>query len=171
MADSLANRLKKIADEKKLEEAAGEDRIAFQRRVDDLITKNAQPEYENLLRTIERLVAEVNPSLGDLPRFQFSRGTFNLQQGNCVSSVRFTKPYINEALNRLHIAFGTHPHAMYIDQPPEPDRYEFVAAATDALDGIVWIGDLGEMTTEELGTFVVERLTVYYLDHKPANYQ
>jgi hypothetical protein len=58
---------------------------------------------------------------------------------------------------------------MYFSEADRPEaiRYLLQAAANDNLDGIVWVGDLGELTTEQLCEFILENLTEYYLENRP----
>jgi hypothetical protein len=169
MSNSLADRLKRLAAEQNREHQAGQDVKAFQERVNTYISDHARPEYEALLNEIRILVDQVNPDMGDMPPFQYQGGMTTVQQGNCVAALYFDKPIINMAKNQLLVAFGPHPNNMYFDAPPSPVRYHMVAAASDSLDSIVWVGDLGEMTTKQLSEFVLEQLTDYYLKHKPGH--
>lgn len=45
-------------------------------------------------------------------------------------------------------------------------RRRLQAAASDDLTSIVWVGDLGELTSVQLVGIMLEQLTVYYLKHK-----
>lgn len=170
MSDSLAERLKKMAEKQSHSETAHEKVKAFQEQVNAYISEHARPEYDRLLAQLRTLVEQVNPSIGDLPKFQFSQmmGSQSIQQGNCVAFLYFDKPILNQPNNQLLLSFGPHPHNLYLDEPPPSIRYRLQAAASDALDGIVWVGDLGELTTPQLADFILEQLTNYYLEHKPG---
>jgi hypothetical protein len=148
MSDSLAERLKKLADDKMKQRAAEEDIQAVQVRVNAFIAENARTEFTKL---------------------QEHPGSQMIQQGNCVSGIHFDQPYVNGPNNRLLVSFGTHPNAMYFSEADRPEaiRYLLQAAANDNLDGIVWVGDLGELTTEQLCEFILENLTEYYLENRP----
>ncbi len=166
MSDTLSDRLKRLAEEKRASETREQQGRTFQERVNDFITNNARPEYERLVILIQKRIAEVNPALGDLPQFQYS--PLMIQQGNAVAATYFDKPIFNMPNNALLLSFGPHPNAMYFSEPPPSRRYRLQAAASDSLDRIVWTGDLGELETEQLADFVLEHLTQYYLDHKPS---
>jgi hypothetical protein len=108
------------------------------------------------------------PEIGELPQFRFVKGSGMIQQGNCISYIHFDMPIVNNPANQLLVSFGPHPNNMYFDGPPSAIRYRLEAAATDALDNIVWVGDLGTLTTAQLSDFILENLTSYYLEHKPG---
>jgi hypothetical protein len=167
MPDSLADRLNRRSEQQRQKEHSQADAIEFQNRVNAYISDNARPEYDRMMSRLKERVDEVNSSLSDLPIFQF-QGQM-VQQGNCIASWYFEKPIFNAPNNRLTVGIGTHPHAMYfMTERPDPERFYFHAAAADTLDGIVWVGDLGEFTSEALIDFGLERLTEYYLINKPS---
>jgi hypothetical protein len=167
MSDALADRLKKLAEQKRTDDTQEQQVRNFQERVNEFIANKARPEYERFLTLIQQRIAEVNPSLGDLPPFQYS--PLLIQQGNAAAFTHFDKPILNQPNNALLLSFGPHPHAMYLlSEPPPSRRYRLQAAASDSLDRIVWTGDLGELETEQLADFILEHLTQYYLDHKPS---
>ena len=168
MSNPLADRLKKIAADQAREEKAVTDVRSYQERGNTFISENVRPEYDKLLAQLQRSIDEINPELGDLPPFRFNPGMVTIQQGNCIASLYFDKPILNQPQNQLLISFGPHPNNMYFDAPPASIRYRLQGGATDALDTIVWLGDLGEMTTSQLGDFILEQLTNYYLEHKPG---
>jgi hypothetical protein len=169
MSDSLAERLKKLADDKMKQRAAEEDIQAVQVRVNAFIAENARTEFTKLQEQLKKRIDEVNPQIGDLPKYEYHPGSQMIQQGNCVSGIHFDQPYVNGPNNRLLVSFGTHPNAMYFSEADRPEaiRYLLQAAANDNLDGIVWVGDLGELTTEQLCEFILENLTEYYLENRP----
>jgi hypothetical protein len=167
MPDSLAERLKKLAEQQAKGQAAEHEVRSLQERVNAFISDNARPEYDRLQLQLQKRINEVNPDIGDLPPFQFNPGTRMIQQGNCVAFLNFDKPILNGPQNQLMISFGPHPHNIYFDEPPPATRYRLHAAATDSVDSIVWVGDLGELTSAQLSDFILEHLTQYYLEHKP----
>jgi hypothetical protein len=169
MSDSLADRLKKKAEERRLAEQSARDTIAFQEQVNAYISDHAQTEYDSVLVQLKERIGKVNADLGELPPYQWQ--AMMIVQGNCVASLAFTKPIVNRPNNQLLVAFGMHPQAIYfMEERPEPVRYRMHAAATDTLDGIVWVGDADELTSAQLVEFVLENLTEYYLQHKPRSY-
>jgi hypothetical protein len=168
MADSLADRLKRLADEKEKGKAAEAEVFAVQERVNSFISDNAKPEFVRLQAQIKTRIDEINPQLGELPRFEYSEGGGMIQQGNCVAFIHFDKPILNDPNNQLMVSFGPHPNNMYFHGPPAAIRYRLHAAATDSISGIVWVGDLGELTTAQLSDFILENLTTYYLENKPG---
>ena len=102
-----------------------------------------------MMAGLKQRVDAVNAGLGDLPKFQL--GGQMVTQDNCVASWYFEKPIMNAPANRLHVGIGTSPNAMYFDsRRPDPKRYQFQAAATDTLDGMVWVGSAGEFTSDAL---------------------
>jgi hypothetical protein len=70
------------------------------------------------------------------------------------------------------LASGREPQGVYADffsGPPKPERYKLQPAMEQSPDRIVRIGDLGELTSEQLADFILEHLTEYYLEHKKPN--
>ena len=165
MADNLADRLKSLAREHARGKQAEIDQQKFQERVHTFISDNARSEYDNLIRLLKACAEQMNSSLGDLPRFVPS--AYFLQQGNMALYFHFDKPIINRPDNALVFSVGPMPNTMYfLGAPPSPVRYRLQAAASDDLTSIVWVGDLGELTSAQLVDVVLEQLTVYYLQHK-----
>lgn len=92
-----------------------------------------------------------------------------IQQGNYVASLYFEKPISNRSVNRLLVSFGPHPEGMYfLTEPPESRRFQLYAGCNDAIDEILWMGDFGELSTNQLAEVVLEGLTRYFVDH-PTN--
>jgi hypothetical protein len=169
MSDSLADRLRQKAEAQRSEEESAQNRVDFQKRVNNYISDHAQPEYEKFLALLQQNIGEVNQHIGDLPPFQWQG--MMIQQGNCIASLHFSKPFTNGPNNELKIGIGTHPYAQYFSEAdrPSPVLLSMQAAASDNLDGIVWVGDAGELSTEQLVEYVLENLTEYYLEHKPRS--
>lgn len=169
MSDPLAERLKKLSEQHTKDQHAEADARNFQEKVNTFISERSRPEYERLLTVIKRRAEEVNPKIGDLPKFQITQNGSTVGQGNVAAYVHFDKPILNLPNNALLISFGSQPNAIYMfdeSARPEPVRYRLQAAASDSFDRIVWIGDLGELTSEQLADFLLEHLTEYYLTHK-----
>jgi hypothetical protein len=169
MSDSLADRLKRLAEQQAKGLEAEKDQRDFQDRVNKFISDNARPEYERLLGLIKSRVEELNPQIGDLPQFRFNPGQQTLEQGNAAAYLFLDKPILNMPNNALLISFAPQRNVMYFDNPPAPIRYRLQAAASDNLGQISWVGDLGELTSAQLADFVIEHLTTYYLEHKPGS--
>jgi hypothetical protein len=172
MPDSLAERLKRLADAQANEQKAEDDVKAFQARVNQFISDHARGEFAKLQDQLKSQSEAVNPHLGDdLPKFQWNGGSQFVQQGNFVAGIHFEKPISNSPANRLTISIGPNPFGMYAPwfRPPKPIVRRLQAAATNELDGIVWTGDFGEVTTEELVGIILESLTAYYLENKPKH--
>jgi hypothetical protein len=168
VSDNLADRLRQKAEAQRTAERAERDQIDFQNRVNTYISENAQREYDCLVTLLQQKAIEVNKNIGDLPQYEWQG--MMLQQGNCVASMHFSKPFTNAPENRLQIGIGTHPHALYFDAPPpQPIRITFHAAARDDLGAIVWVGNHAEMSSDQLVEFILENLTEYYLKHKPRS--
>lgn len=166
MADSLADRLKRMVAEDAQGEAAQAEQTSFQARVDAYISLHAREEYDALRARVSKRAEELNPDIGDLPKFELVGDA--VKQDNCVASFMFDKPITNMPQNQLFITIGPHPYAMYFHTaPPEPRRFRLRAAATDDINGIVWVGDLGEVTSAQLTEVIFESLTSYYLKNKP----
>jgi hypothetical protein len=167
MADSLADRLNQRQAARRHAEQTEQDKINYQQRVNAFLSDNARPEYERMMTNLKKRVEDVNAGLRDLPHFQLGGGM--VTQDNCIASWYFEKPIMNAPANRLTVGIGTHPNAMYFLTPrPDPERYQFQAAANDSLDGIIWVGRAGEFTSDALIDFALERLTSYYLVNKPG---
>ena len=168
MTDSLADRLKKLAEQHTTNEQAELSAKEHQEKLNIFISDKSQPEYRRLLTLIQKRVEDINPAIGDLPKFQFTPGSQVVEQGNSAAYIMFDKPIINRPDNALLISFAPHQNAMYLFGPaPQPERYRLQAAASDGMDNIVWVGDLGELKSEQLADFILEHLTQYYLEHKP----
>jgi hypothetical protein len=108
---------------------------------------------------------EMNSSIGDLPKFV--PGGYLIQQSNMALYFHFDKPIMNRPDNALLFSVGPAPNTMYFfNAAPEPQRYRLQAAASDDVSSIVWVGDLGELTSPQLVDIMLEQLTIYYLEHK-----
>ena len=167
MSESLADRLKRLSQQRSNEQQAELETKKFHERVNSFISDHSRPEYDRLLTIIKKRIDEVNPDIGDLPKFQVVQSGEIVEQGNAAAYLNFDKPILNAPNNALLVSFGAHRNAMYmLSSPPAPERYRLQAAATNALDRIMWVGDLGELTSEQLVDFIIEQLTRYYLEHK-----
>jgi hypothetical protein len=169
MSDSLADRLKRLSQQHAQIQRGETDVRNFQEKVNAFVSEHSRREYERLLAVITKRAGEVNPEIGDLPKFQVTQNGATIEQGNTAAYLHFDKPILNAPDNALLVSFGAQRNmvAMFFDEPPPtPDRYRLQAAASDSLDRIVWVGDLGELTSEQLADFVLEHLTEYYLEHK-----
>jgi hypothetical protein len=165
VSDPLADRLKHLAEQHAKGKQAEQDVHAFQERVNKYVSDNARGEYDNLLRLIKARVEQVNPTLGTLPPYQV--GGLGVTQGNMAAYLTFDKPIMNLPNNALVISFGSGPNTFYpLDDPPQPVRYRMQAAAADDFSRIVWVGDLGEVKSEQVVDLVLEQLTTYYLEHQ-----
>lgn len=171
MSDSLAERLRAMSQRQTDAEKAAQDKIAFQERVNAFITEHAGPAYQELLSTVRSKIDEVNPLIGDLPKFELPDDT-TLRQGNCVVSFAFTQMFTNRPNNRLAIGIGVDPSAIYFYESsrPQPVRLTLQGAASDNLESIVWMDEYGrEYTGTQLCDSVLMKLTEYYLEHKPKS--
>jgi hypothetical protein len=165
VSDSLTERLKRLQEEHARGKQAEQDVHAFQERVNKYISDNARSEYDNLLRLLKERIEKVNPSLGTLPPYEF--GSQHVRQGNMAAYLTFDKPVMNMPNNALVLSVGAGPNTMYVFGPaPSPVRYRMHGAAADDFSRIVWTGDLGEITSEQLVDLTLEQLTTYYLEHK-----
>lgn len=168
MSESLSDRLKRLSEEDAKQQRTEIDATKFQEQVNKFISEHSRPEYDRLLAIIKGRVEEINPEIGDLPKFQLAQNGQEIIQGNATAYLNFDKPILNLPNNALLISFAPHRNAMYfIDEPPAPERYRLQAAASNSLDAINWVGDLGELKSEKLADFIIEQLTRYYLAHKP----
>lgn len=164
----LASRLRQRASMQEQEKAAETQVADFQAKVNDYITANARAEFDRLQSLLTQKIAETNPHLGELPPFEFNVGWRMISQGNCVAGIIFDQPIMNNPTNRLAVNFAPNPNNHYFfTAPPRAIRYMLQAAAQDDFSGIVWTGDLGEVTSEYLSEFILETLTEYYLENKP----
>jgi hypothetical protein len=165
---SLSDRLNKLVEHKSKEQSGQEAIHSIHERAAKFISDNARLEFDHLTSKIAALIERTNPSLNGVPKFEFN-GSW-IVQNNCVATVTFDKPVYDKPFNQLLVSIGTHPMALYFDEGDRPDplRYRFEASATDAIDGIVWVGDSAEFTTDQLCEFVLETLTEYYLRHQPG---
>lgn len=140
----------------------------LQERADAFISENARAEFEKLQGTIKSAIKEANPTLTDLPQYQIHANGM-IQQGSFVAFLHFDKPILNRGDNRLMITLGPHPNSMWgFSEPPEPRRLNLYAGCNDAINQIVWLGDLGELTTSQLADVILEGLARYWIENKPA---
>lgn len=170
--ESLAERLNRLAREKKLEQEAEKQVEKTQDEINQFIIANARSEFDRFVQALEVKVAEVNPALKDLPTFEFTRAGVgpHVRQGNSAAYMTFIQPISNAPPIVLRLSFGRAP-GMYLDffsEPPEPERYELQPAMESGPDRIVWTGDLGEVSSDQLTDFILNHLTEYYLEHRPA---
>lgn len=171
MSESLAEKLRAMGQKQANNEKAEQDKAAFQERVNSFITDHARAAYQELLTALKTKMDEVNPLLGDLPKFEIPNDTI-VQQGNCVASFTFTQMFTNLPNNRLVVGIGVHPSAIYFSESsrPQPVRLALQAAANDNVDSIVWLDDYRrEYTASQLCETVLTKLTEYYLQHRPGN--
>lgn len=171
--ESLADRLNRLAQQKKLDYEAEKQVQRTQEQIDQYIIANAKPEFDRFLQALEAKISEVNPILKDLPPFEFVKAGISphVKQGNSAAYLSFIQPVMNAPPILLRLSFGRAP-GMYLDifsEPPEPERYQLQPAMEVEPDRIVWSGDLGEVPSDGLVDFILNHLTEYYLDHRPAS--
>lgn len=166
--DSLAERLNRLAQQKREEMKAESQVHLTEQQVNDFICNNARDEYEHLLQIIASRVDEVNKSLDQIPPFQFQRNGPYVKQGNSAAFLSFHQAFLNAGPIHFRLSFGREPGGFYADEfsePPSPERYALEPAMEKNPDHIVWSGDLGEMSSEQLCDFILQHLTEYYLEH------
>jgi hypothetical protein len=165
MPDNLADRLKNLAAEHARGKQAEVDQQKFIEKVNSFISDHARQEFDNFVRLLKERAEQMNSDLGDLPKFV--PGGYFVQQGNMALYYHFDKPIMNRPDNRFMLSVGPAPNTMYfLGPPPAPARYQLQAAASDEMSSIVWVGDLGEVTSAQVVDVMLEQLTVYYLQHK-----
>lgn len=171
--ESLADRLNRLAEQKKVEQDAEKQVQKTQAEINEFIFVNARAEFDQLLHILEEKIAGVNPALKDLLRYELVKGGVapHVRQGNSAAFLSFIQTISNApTLIFLRLSFGR-PPGMYLDffsEPPEPERYQLQPAMERNPDRIVWIGDLGEIPSEQLSEFVLSHLTEYFLEHRPV---
>lgn len=170
--ESLADRLNRLAQQKKLEHEAEKQVQRTQEQIGQYIVANAKPEFDRFLQALEAKISEINPALKDLPSFEFMKGGISphVKQGNSAAYLSFMQPVMNAPPILLRLSFARAP-GMYLDifsGPPEPERYQLQPAMEVEPDRIVWSGDLGDLSSDELVDFVLNQLTQYFLDHRPS---
>ena len=166
--ESLAQRLNQLAKHKRQEHEAESQVHLTEQQVNDFIIQNAQQEYQRLLGAVAGRVEEVNKSLDQIPPFQFRRNGPYVRQGNSAAYLAFEQIFLNAGPIHFRLSFGREPEGFYADvfsEPPVPKRYALEPAMERNPDRIVWSGDLGEMTSEQLCDFILQHLTEYYLEH------
>ncbi|HTR35840.1 MAG TPA: hypothetical protein VMH80_08075 [Bryobacteraceae bacterium] len=169
--ESLGERLNRLAQEKKSQQEAEKAVRRTQDQINQFIFANARPAFDDLLKLVETRAQGVNPSLQDLPHFEWNKGSHYVKQGSVAAFFSFHQPVLNAAPISFHISFGREPAGFYADvfsEAPEPERYQLEPAMEQNPDRIVWNGDLGEMSSETLVDFVLTHLTEYYLAHKSS---
>jgi hypothetical protein len=166
---SLEERLKKLAEQ---DRSAKRDKLSkeeLNKKISDYNAENARPEFNRLSQLIEGRIASVNESASDLGKFEFMRNGPYLKLNNSAAFLLFDQPFVNRPDARLMISFGREPGGIYFDafsSPPDPRRYQLQPAVADSFDHIVWVGDLGELKSEQLAEFIIEHLADYYLANK-----
>jgi hypothetical protein len=167
---SLEERLRKLAEQ---DRKAKEGKLSDEernRRVADYIIQNARAEYDRILDLIDARIKKVNESASDLGKFELERNRPYLKLNNSAAYLLFDQPFVNQPDARLMISFGREPTAFYFDDEfssaPTPRRYQLQPAVADSFDHIVWVGDLGELKSEQLVEFIIEHLAEYYLANK-----
>jgi hypothetical protein len=166
---SLEERLKRLAEH---DRNAKQDKLSqeeLNQKISNYITENARPEFNRLLQLIEGRIGTVNAFASDLGRFEFVRNGPYLKLNNSAAFLLFDQPFINRPDARLMISFGREPAGIYFDafsSPPDPRRYQLQPAVADSFDHVVWVGDLGELKSEQLVEFIIEHLAEYYLANK-----
>lgn len=166
--ESLAQRLNRMVQQKKQQRDAEERVRLTQEEVNDFIFRNARAEYDRFVNLLGRRIADVNPSLQDVPRFELRQNGPYVKQGNSAAFLVFHQMFTNAGPIHFRVSFGREPEGFYMDefsQPPTPEFYELEPSLEQNPDRIVWTGDLGEMESERLCDFVLEHLTDYYLEH------
>ena len=167
--ESLSDRLNRLAREKKKEHEAEKQVRRTQEQVNEFIFSNAKPAFEALLDLVSKKVDAVNSFLQDLPQFEWQRNGPYVKQGNVAAFLSFNQLFVNAGPISFTMTFGREPQGFYVDafsDPPEPERYKLQPAMEQAPDRIVWVGDLGETSSESLADFLLTHLTEYYLNHK-----
>ncbi len=168
MSESLADRLKRLATRRTPPPDAEQTEREAHGRAEAFISGYAQPEFEKLQARLKSLVDETNPALSDLPKYQFSANGM-VQQGNYCVMLYFDKPIPDRSFNRLLVSFGPHPQEThFLTEPPESRRFELYAGCNNAIDEIRWMGDFGDLSTNQLAEVMLESLTRYYLDYWPT---
>jgi len=169
--ESLADRLNRLAQQKRLELDAEKQIQMTQEQVNQFILREARPEFDRLVTTLEGKIPEVNSALKDLPIFELRKHGPYVKQGNSAAYLSFVQPILNAGPVLLRLSFGREPEGLYADffsRPPEPERYELQPAMEHSPDRVVWMGDLGEISSAALADFLLTHLTEYYLEHKPS---
>ncbi len=168
--DSLADRINRLAKGRRMRQDAEKQAQLTQEQINQFILSNAKPEFDRLLDRLEGRIVQVNKSLQDMPEFQFRRNGPYVRQGNSAVYLNFDQLYTNAGPIHFVLSFGREPEGVYADffsEPPAPERYYLQPAMEHNPDRIVWMGDLGEMSSDHLCNFVLEHLTEYYLEHSP----
>lgn len=167
MSESLADRLKRLASERKTPRDAEQRLREARARAEAFISDHAQPEFAKLQARLKSLIEEVNPTLINLPKYQLGANGM-IQQGNYVVMLYFDKPISNRSDNRLLVSFGPRPQgASFSIEAPESRHFELHAGYNHAIDEIRWMGDFGELSTNQLAEVILESLTRYCLDYWP----
>jgi hypothetical protein len=169
--ESLADRLNRLAQQKRRDQEAEKQVQVTQEQINQFIYREARPEFGRLLEILEEKIPPVNEALKDLPKFELRKSGPYIKQGNAAAYLSFMQPIMNAGPILLRLSFGREPEGMYADfysRPPEPERYELLPGMERNPDRIVWTGDLGEIASNDLAAFVLTHLTEYYLEHKPS---
>ena len=168
MPESLADRLKRLASKRTYTRDAEQTIREARGRSEAFISDHAQTEFEKLQARLRTLIDEINPTLSNLPMYQFSADGM-IVQGNYFVMLDFDKPIPNRSDNRLLVSFGPHSQGIHFStEPPVSRRFELYAGCNDAIDEIRWMGDFGELSTDQLSEVMLESLTRYYLDYWPS---
>lgn len=166
--DFLADRINRLAKERKAQQDAENQAKLTQEQINQFIISNAKPEFHRLLSALEQKISNINSSLQGVPEFQFRSNGPYVRQGNSAAYLNFEQMFANADPIHFVLSFGREPEGVYADffsTPPAPERYYLQPAMEHNPDRIVWMGDLGEMSSEQLCDFLLEHLTEYYFEH------
>jgi hypothetical protein len=166
--DPLAERLNKLAEAKAADKQAETSVAATQEEARRFLYENARPEYERVKATLQRRIDEVNPQLTTIPQYSYNANQSCVIQGNVAAYLTYAQLILNAGSIYLRVTFGAQPNAFYIDRSyaPTPENYTLQPAVEQRPLKIVWVGDLGQVTSDALVEFVLQHLTEYYLDHQ-----
>jgi hypothetical protein len=167
--DPLADRIQKLAEARAAAKNAEASVTSTQAEAQKFLYENARPQYEHVLKILQDRIQTVNPQIQAVPQYVYSTGQHCVVQGNVAAYLLYSQLILNAGPINLRISFGAQPRAFYIDRSsaPRPEHYTLEPAVEkEVAFKIVWMGDLGKLTSEQLAEFVLQHLTEYFLDHQ-----
>ncbi len=142
------------------------DQQSLRQRVNKFISENVRAEYDNLMSCLKERVEERNANTGTLPKFVL-RGS-SVELGHTVLQLEFDQNFIDPDVYVLNLKVGWAPFRKPLfGTEPTPQGRRLRATASDDLSSILWVGDLGKLTSAELVEFALDLLTAYYSRHMP----
>ena len=139
---------------------------SFRQRANRFIFDHAREEYDYLIARLQKRVEERNATPGNLPQFILHGST--VQLGDTALYLELDQLPTDPDAHLLTIKLGLAPFkkSLFGTGPP-PQRKRLRATASADLSSVLWVNDLGELTSDLVVEFALDLLTGYYGRHMP----